>query len=537
MSWFSRLSTLRPHLAGLSGRFSGLSGRYSRMLMMMLALAVALSVLVTVWVWRDDANYKPLFGQQEHVQASEMMAALDAEKIPYRLHPQTGQVLVPASALGQARMRLAAKGVVAALPAGLELVDKGDQFGVSQFVQDVRFRRGLEGELVQSILTLDAVQSARVHLSLPRSSSFVSSSQDRASASVVVGLKPGQQLSNAQISAIISMVANSVAGLRPAQVSLVDQAGNLLSGRVDPDDLVAGGRGEPDAVFREQALNNVRDLLLPIVGDGQFRVTVSVDVGRDKIEETHETYDDAPKLLNEANRDESSADMAMLGIPGSLSNRPQPDRRNASDAVSGNQRRAYTRQYAYNRSVIQVKRARGELKRLSVAVVLNQKVAPGGKGWPAGELTRIDQMLRNGLGLNTARGDSLSVTALPFSSARPAGFDWQDWRGWDVLLSWSGWGLLCLLAYLLLIRPLLRLLRASTLLPGVHGADSRAPGSASPAETAGASSATATRPAWLMQDRLPPAGSSTDELVNHLKQLADTEPDRVAAVVTQWIKH
>jgi flagellar M-ring protein FliF len=130
-------------------------------------------------------------------------------------------------------MLLAAKGVTAQLPAGLELMDKNDPLGVSQFVQDVRFRRGLEGELAQSILTLDAIASARVHLAIAKSNSFVAGAADQSSASVVIATKPGRTLGNEQIAAIVNMVSGSVASLAPARVSLVDQAGNYLSSRVD----------------------------------------------------------------------------------------------------------------------------------------------------------------------------------------------------------------------------------------------------------------------------------------------------------------
>src|SRR5262249_33878908 len=142
-------------------------------LLPLLVLAIGLTGLSMMFMWRSEAGYKPLFGARENVAAADTMAVLDAEKIPYRIHPQTGQVLVPEAKLGRVRMLLAAKGVVAKLPEGLELVDKSDPLGVSQFVQDVRFRRGLEGELVKSIASLDPVESARVHLSIAKSSSFI----------------------------------------------------------------------------------------------------------------------------------------------------------------------------------------------------------------------------------------------------------------------------------------------------------------------------------------------------------------------------
>src|SRR5690606_36836921 len=152
---------------------------------------------------------------QEEVVAADGRSVLDAEGIPYRLHPDNGQVLVPDSRLGQVRMLLAARGVVARLPGGLEVVDQKDPLGVSQFVQDVRFRRGLEGEMVQSIVTLDPVQSARVHLSVAKSSSFILSDGDKSSASVVLALKPGLRLNKEQVAAIIAMVSGSVANLDP----------------------------------------------------------------------------------------------------------------------------------------------------------------------------------------------------------------------------------------------------------------------------------------------------------------------------------
>jgi len=227
--------SLSPALARLRapGGLPKLPPGFVKGLLPIVLLALAITALVLMFAWNDQAGYKPVFGSREKVVSAEMIALLDAQGIPYRLHPDSGQVLVPAKRLGEVRMLLAAKGVVAKLPQGLELMDRNDPLGVSQFVQDVRFRRGLEGELVQSIMTLDAVDSARVHLSIARSSSFVVNDGEKSTASVVLALKAGRNLSPEQIAAIINMVANSVASLDPQRVSVVDQAGNLLSARVD----------------------------------------------------------------------------------------------------------------------------------------------------------------------------------------------------------------------------------------------------------------------------------------------------------------
>ena len=192
----------------------------------LVTLAIGVTALVLMYLWQDQAAYKPVFGAREKVAAADMMAVLDAEHVGYRLHPETGQVLVPEAQLGKVRMLLAAKGVTARLPAGLDLMDRNDPLGVSQFVQDVRFRRGLEGELAQSIMTLDAVDSARVHLSIAKSTSFVASDGEKSSASVVLALKPGRTLSPEQIAAMVNLVAGSEIATELMQTDLT--ADNLV---------------------------------------------------------------------------------------------------------------------------------------------------------------------------------------------------------------------------------------------------------------------------------------------------------------------
>ncbi|OHX20934.1 flagellar M-ring protein FliF [Chromobacterium sphagni] len=527
-----------------------------RYLLPMVILAIALSVLLTLWLWRDDASYKPVFGAQEKVSGADMMAVLDAEKIPYRIHPQTGQVLVPDSELGRVRMQLAAKGVVAQLPAGLELLDKNDPLGVSQFVQDVRFRRGLEGELVQSILALDPVRAARVHLSLPRSTSFITAGTDKGSASVVVTLKPGQQLSGEQIAAVVKLVAGSVSTLDPSQVTLVDQSGNLLSAHVDlSDGGMLGSDNEAARRFREQALQNVRDLLAPALGAGNFKVSVTADVDNDRVEETREKYGEAPKVTNEASREETSTERMALGVPGSLSNRPvSTDSSGPANEKSGNSKNAVTRQYAYDRNIMNIKKARGTLRRLSVAVVLNQAAAPGKKGWQPAELANIDKLLRNGLGISAERGDVLAVSTLSFAAPVAEEAIWEQPETWFEGARWAAYAVALLLAYLLLARPLLKLARqlaehklrdytpdALALTPEDPLLDSRPLREVSGQRQAALAAAAApgNNPVVPLLENydLPPAGSPVDVLVDHLKVLAAKEPERVAEVVKQWVQN
>jgi len=564
-----------------------------------LLLAIGLTAMVLMYLWSDQSAYKPVFGAREKVSAPDMMAVLDADHIPYRVHPDSGQVLVPGSMLGKVRMLLAAKGVTAQLPAGLELMDKNDPLGVSQFVQDVRFRRGLEGELAQSIMTLDAIAHARVHLSIAKSTSFVSSDGEKSSAAVVVQTKPGQSLSPEAIAAVVNMVAGSVASLSPQRVSLVDQSGNLLSSHVDlADGFDAGSsNNENGKRYQDEVKNNIKSLLGPVIGDDNYRVSVTAAVDNDRVEETVEKYGADPKVTSEAMREEQDRNRMVLGVPGTLSNRPPAANPNPADAAKqggadGNpgtvpdgtaRKNATSRQYAYDRSIVQTKHSRGSLKKLGVAVVLAQAAAPTPKtGWSAADIANIDKILRNGLAIDTERGDQLVVSAMNFPPKKPI-TPWYEER--DTVVDISGYAMYAvgaILGYLLLLRPLMRLLTVRlTPSPAAQAriaAERRAAEQAAQAaataaakEAAGAAPALAGSAAALgagaaalggaagatgvaaLGDEtpaqggmpvvpllenydLPPAGSPVDVMVDHLKVLAGKEPERVAEVVKQWMQ-
>src|SRR5690606_28808047 len=157
------------------------------------------------------------------------MQVLDAEGLNYRVHPQSGQVMVREDQLGRARMLLSAKGIKVTLPPGYELFDKDEPLGTSQFVQNVRLKRSLEGELARTVMALRGVVQARVHIAQEESSSFVVSRRAPTKASVMVQLSPGYRLKPEQIAAIVNLMANGVPNLKPEDVSVVDQYGTLLS--------------------------------------------------------------------------------------------------------------------------------------------------------------------------------------------------------------------------------------------------------------------------------------------------------------------
>lgn len=520
-------------------------------IMPIVVLAIGITALSTVYLRYDEGRYKPVFGAHEQVSVTDMVATLDGAHVAYRIHPDTGQILVPDSELGKVRMLLAAKGVVAKLPAGLELVDQNDPLGTSQFVQDVRFRRGLEGELAQSIGTLDPVESARVHLAIGKSTSFVVSDADKSSASVVLTLKAGRNLTNEQIAAIVNLVAHSVANLDPANVTVVDQAGDYLSSRVDSSDSY-DATNDASKRYRDEALKNVRDLLAPTVGAANFKASVTAEVDNDKVEETREQYGETPKLTNEATREEHSDNRSAIGVPGSLSNRPVPASAPAGAASAaanaGPVRTAATRQYQYDRDILQIKRSRGRLKKLSVAVVMNNAASPvAGKPWSPEQLKGIETILRNGLGIDSSRGDQLVVSALDFPAQVAMETPW--WKDRDTQFDigrYVGYAIACLLAFFLIVRPLLRIAQqwakhrygapasevsaTTALVDGNKADDSDAAKAALEAATNGS------MVPLLATYELPPAGSSVDVMVEHLRSLSEKEPERVAEVVKQWVR-
>ena len=545
----NRLSSLSRKDGPLS--FASQPG-LARVALPLVLVAAIVTAVVVLLMWQGSGHYRPLFGARENVAMADVVSVLEADGLKYRLDPDSGQVLVADTDLGRARMLLAAKGVAAKLPEGLELMDRNDPLGVSQFVQDVRFRRGLEGELARSIGSLDAVAAARVHLSIARSSSFVVNTGDKSSASVVLQLKPGQQLKQEQIAAIIHMVASSVAGLEPQRVALTDQAGNFLSARVDLsegfDPLAQEGQaGKLSAELRQ----NAQELLTAAVGEGHFRVTVTADLSQDRTEESFERYSGDPRVLSEATREENDRNGGVaLGVPGSLSNRPvnvQADTASKDAANNGNFRAAVSRSYAYDRNVVQVKRGKGRINKLHVAVMLDDAVAPQkAKVWSADELARVEKLLRVGLGVDAERGDQIAVASMAFKAPLALPAWWEQPSHWfdiAVMVLWSLAGVVVLVVLVRLVNGVLRHLRegqraaaATAAEPALLGAAAGAAGLLQAPQAAARPSAELSMVPLLEDVDLPPPGSEVDVMVEHLRTLAAKEPERVAEVVKQWVQ-
>ncbi|WEW99462.1 flagellar basal-body MS-ring/collar protein FliF [Pseudomonas nitroreducens] len=526
--------------------------------------AALLAAAVVFYLWRDQGAYRPLYGAGEAYPAADVMQVLDAEAFDYRLHPQSGQVLVREEDLARARMLLAAKGVKVSVPAGYELFDKDEPLGTSHFLQDVRLKRSLEGELARTIMGLKGIEQARVHVAREDSNSFVVGRRDPAKASVLLQLAPGQRLSPEQVGAIVNLVAGSVPQLKPEDVSVVDQNGVLLSRGING----AGGPSQNwQAVdeYQRKAVGNVEEVLAPVLGLGNYRISVSADIDFSQKEETLQAYGEAPRLRSESLRNETTLDQLALGVPGSLSNRPpepppqaQQGQAQNANAPAGNgkvagtdnkaatsTRNETTRQNDFDQSVTHIKYPAFALRQQSVAVVINASTAPEG-GWTDKARADLEAMVKSAVGFNAQRGDLITVSVFPFAATavEESAASWWESSALQSLVRYSVLGLIALLFLLFGVRPAVRSLTqraqpaATAALP--EGAadyplalDAERRLALSNETVGGLNVLGELNP--LSEIRLPAPGSGLEHQIEHLQMLAKNDPERVSEVIKHWI--
>ncbi len=403
-------------------------------------------------------------------------AALDSAGIAYQLDSGSGAIEVAESDIHRARMALAAEGLPRAAPGGSSLLD-AMPLGSSRAVEAERLRLSREADLARSIEAVDAVEQARVHLAVEQRSAFV---RDRAepAASVILRLRGGRTLTEAQSAAIVHLVAASVPGLAPERVSIIDQAGRLVSGNG------RGGNSPADQQLRIQAETEERlqqalvALLTPIVGADNFSAQVNAQLSFEERQATRETYpENEQRLTREEGARETGEGAGGMptGIPGALSNRPPPapavtaappdpaaaQAQGAAGTAVPPSSESFTRQFQWGREVAVTRAASGTVRRLSVAVALAN---PARGTRSAAEIAAIEALVKGAVGFDAARGDVVTVSARRFAPATPA--DATLAPGW-MDNPWVGTGLraglvllLILAAYFLLMRPFLRTMRA-----------------------------------------------------------------------------
>ena len=519
-----------------------------------LLVGVAAAVAAAIWLvlWSQGQNYSVLYGQLSERESGQVMDALTAAGIEYKLSP-SGAVSVPESKVQEARIRLASQGLPQSDSMGIEMIQKESALGTSSMMETARYQSVLETELARTIVKVQGVESARVHLALPKPSVFLRDAH-KATASVMLQLYPGRRLEPGQVAAIVHLVASSVPELAASDVTLVDQAGSLLNSPDESAEAAASTRQlEYTRKLEEGYQRRIIELLEPMVGAGRVRATVTADLDFTVTEETRENYDPqktAVRSEQTSNETRKGGD-AVEGIPGALSNQPPgtsgapvivgatatpgtPAAAAAAAANSGPSSSAQrsTRNFEVDRTLSYVKQPVGNLKRLSVGVVLDdwQKVDADGKATTLPmsdtDIKRFTQLIREAIGLKEDRGDQLNVLNQAFKSNAPiAPVDapplWET--PWITQLAKQivGAGLVLLVAFLVL-KPLMKsLTKPASRLTGA---------SAESGDAAG--------------DRLSISGQggkaiklapSFEQQIAAARTLVGQDPKRAAQVVKDWV--
>jgi len=456
-----------------------------------LLIGVAAAVAVAIWlvVWSQGQNYSVLYGQLSERESGQVMDALTAAGIEYKLSP-SGAVSVPESKVQEARIRLATQGLPQSDSMGIEMIQKESTLGASSMMESARYQSVLETELARTIVKVQGVQSARVHLALPKASVFVRDAR-KATASVLLQLYPGRRLEPGQVAAIVHLVASSVPELAASDVTLVDQSGTLLNSPDENAEQAASTRQfEYTRKLEESYQQRIIDLLEPIIGPGRVRATVTADMDFTVTEETRENYDPQKTAVRseQTSTEQRRGGDGTEGIPGALSNEPPgtsgapslagaaaPGTAGAaqSTAASGPSSSAQrsTRNFEVDRTLSYVKQPVGVLKRLNVGVVLDnwQKVDAGGKvtttAMSDADIKRFSQLVRESIGLKDDRGDQLNVLNQAFKNNAPLGPVegpplWETPWVTQLAKQIVGAGLVLVVAFLVL-RPLMKSLTKS----------------------------------------------------------------------------
>ncbi|HHR6225839.1 TPA: flagellar basal-body MS-ring/collar protein FliF [Providencia alcalifaciens] len=410
---------------------------------LIIAGAAAISIIVALLLWFRSPDYRVLLSNLSAKDGGDIVSQLTQMNVPYQIADNGSAILVPADKVHELRLKLAQSGLPKGGNTGFELLDK-EQFGISQFSEQINYQRALEGELSRTIESLSPVQSARVHLAIPKPTLFVRE-QKRPTASVTVGLLPGRMLDEGQISAIVHMVSSSVTGLTAANVIIVDQTGRLLTNNDNSQQSANSAQIKMTKEMEAHLKERIEDILSPLVGRANIHAQVTAQMDFSKVEQTSEEYKpnqtpDAAAVRSRQNSESlQNSNGGPSGVPGALSNQPvsapsapiDGNKENTDGKTAGNTRngtlntqRDETTNYEVDRKISHTQRQIGVVDRLSVAVIVNYQSQEGEKGpemkpLPPEMLQQIDALTREAMGYSAQRGDSINITNSLFTDDTP----------------------------------------------------------------------------------------------------------------------
>lgn len=549
----------------LVARFSGFSRQpATRQLALLIGLAASIAMAMGLVQWAVEPNYKPLYGTMAPEDTNDVISSLEANGVDYRMDRRSGMVAVPAGDIHRARLMLAGDGYPRGEGVGFESLYREQEIGLSSFMEQARFHRALEAELARTIGAMDSVRGARVHLAMAKQSAFLRQ-REQPAASVMLNLYAGRTLNERQLAGIVHLVASSVPNLDSEQVSVVDQQGKLLSGQGTDDEF---GFTQDQFRFTRQLESDLSgrivDILEPILGANAVRAQVAADLDFTRVERTLETYAPEVHVRSEQTSEETTNQRFAGGVPGTLSNEPPVDttvtaqqgqptagvvpQAAGGGAVPERTSRRSTINYEMDKTISHVRETPGALQKLSIAVVLDYIESTADDGtttrvpMPQERIDEVTSLVREAVGFDAARGDTVSVISASFVEA-PAIEDAvietslmdQDWV-WQLAK-----GLLVLTVLLTLVFVVVR--------PLVKFAAVPVPMMQSPQGIQGPGGATAAIGGMAMDDDqvtlggqgqmgLPGAAAGAGGYQQQLqmaRSVAAGEPDRAAQVVRGWV--
>ncbi|RDH43574.1 flagellar basal-body MS-ring/collar protein FliF [Zooshikella ganghwensis] len=535
----------------------------SRQVLFLVGLAASVAIGFGIVLWSQEPDFQPIYGSLEGYDAAQVLNVLETSDIRYKVEPKSGAILVPAEHVAEARLKLAASGIKSDSTVGLEVLDREQELGTSQFLENARYRRGLEGELARTIASMRAVKSARVHLAIPRRTVFVRDRR-KPSASVFLDLHPMRELKLDQVNAIRNLVASSVPDMAAIDVTVVDQLGTLLSVEETKDETelkIANQQLAYTVRVEEKLTQRVHNILEPILGKNNYQAEVSTDIDFNNIEQAVEQFNpDAPAVRSEQLLDEvQGAKSAASGVPGALSNQPPgevtvpeqvgaenqaTDAENAAKAV--NSRSKKTRNYELDKTVSYTRFQQGQIRRLTVAVVVNDRATVNPDSgevthspWGQADLDRFSQLVKDAVGFDVTRGDSVNVVNASFVPTPeevipPVNFWTEPWF-WEVVKQVLA-GIFIIVLLFGVIRPMVTSLFGKKKdkddeLVALGGPEGGAFGELSDAEISQEQVSLSGGGSML----LPGPHEGYEQQLNAVKGLVAEDPGRVAQVIKQWI--
>jgi len=512
--------------------FNGLS--LFRQLGLMIGLAASVAIGVAAALWSQGPSYSLLYSNLTEQDAGAITLSLESAGIKYKLSDDSSAIMVDSDKVHSARLKLASQGLPEGAGAGFEILDKDGGFGVSQFMESARYQRALEGELARTIASIQSVQSARVHLAIPKQTAFIRDHK-KPTASVTINLLPGRNIEGDEVAAIAHMVAASIPNLDVDQVTVIDQRGRLLTSPDSSNEMrLSSTQFEYRKRLEEYYKKRIEDILSPVVGMGGVKAQVSADIDFTVTEQTQESFNpDLPATRSEQTIEEKSTNgQGAVGVPGTLSNTPPGETtENTNTESSGNTTRRSTRNYELDKTISHVRIGAGSIRRLSVAVVVDDKQEVNEDGevtrtpFTEDEITRYTNLVKEAIGFNTQRGDSVNVINASFSippepEPLPEPSFFESPTLWTTLKQLLVGGFVLFLVFGVL-RPVLRELVVK--------------GKAMPTPEMIAASMGHDQLSLSGQGGRQSQGSAYENNLSAARTLVSQDPKRVAQVVNNWV--